>query len=75
MLHFVLSLLIFERAISVLKAHIVLLQIWKFDCVLVSVHLKATGLDNEDLGRLQEEIDKVPDVVQAIQDHYPGCRR
>ncbi|KAH3770513.1 hypothetical protein DPMN_171800 [Dreissena polymorpha] len=24
-----------------------------FDCALVSVHLKATGLENEDIGRLQ----------------------
>jgi hypothetical protein len=37
-----------------------------------SVHLKATGLDNEDLDRLQAEIDKVPKVVNAIEEHYPG---
>ena len=43
-----------------------------FDCVIVSVHLKATGLGNEDLERLQKEIDKVPNIVQAIGDHFPG---
>ena len=49
-----------------------LLQIKRFDCVLVSVHLKATGLDNEDLSRLQEEIDKIPNLVDAIQEQLPG---
>lgn len=44
----------------------------KFDCIIVSVHLKATGLSNEDLSRLQEEIDKVPMIVEAIEDHFPG---
>ena len=44
----------------------------RFDCVLVSVHLKATGLDNEDLSRLQEEIDKMPNLVDAIEEHLPG---
>ena len=48
------------------------LQIKRFDCVLVSVHLKATGLDNEDLSRLQEEIDKIPNLVDAIQEQLPG---
>ena len=38
----------------------------------MSVHLKATGLDNEDLSRLQEEIDKMPKLVDAIQEHLPG---
>ena len=38
----------------------------------MSVHLKATGLDNEDLSRLQEEIDKIPNLVDAIQEHLPG---
>ena len=52
--------------------HFVLLQMKRFDCVLVSVHLKATGLDNEDLSRLQEEIDKMPNLVDAIEEHLPG---
>lgn len=47
-------------------------QIKRFDCALVSVHLKATGLDNEDLNRLQDEIDKIPDLIQAIQEELPG---
>ncbi|KAL4233991.1 Endonuclease/exonuclease/phosphatase domain-containing protein 1 [Mactra antiquata] len=47
-------------------------KIKRFDCALVSVHLKATGLDNEDLIRLQEEIDKIPDLIQSIQDQLPG---
>ncbi|KAL3858575.1 hypothetical protein ACJMK2_008851 [Sinanodonta woodiana] len=47
-------------------------KIGKFDTVLVSVHLKATGLDNEDLSKLQEEINKIPYLVEAIKDHLPG---
>ncbi|KAL5021060.1 hypothetical protein ScPMuIL_000215 [Solemya velum] len=47
-------------------------KIWRFDCVVVSVHLKATGLDNKDLGRLQEEIDKIPSLVSALKQHCPG---
>lgn len=47
-------------------------KIKKFDCVIVSVHLKATGLGNEDLSRLQEEIDKVPELINAIEQRYPG---
>ena len=43
-----------------------------FDCIITSVHLKATGLSNEDLEELQAEIDKVPKVVKALEDHYPG---
>ncbi|CAC5421495.1 unnamed protein product [Mytilus coruscus] len=46
-------------------------KIKKFDCIIVSVHLKATGLGNEDLERLQKEIDKVPEVIDAIEKHYP----
>ncbi|XP_052817075.1 endonuclease/exonuclease/phosphatase family domain-containing protein 1-like [Mya arenaria] len=49
-------------------------KIKRFDCAMVSVHLKATGLDNEDLGRLQEEIDKMPNLVAAIQAELPGER-
>lgn len=44
----------------------------RFDCIITSVHLKATGLSNEDLDQLQAEIDKVPKVVKALEDHYPG---
>ncbi|XP_063416805.1 endonuclease/exonuclease/phosphatase family domain-containing protein 1-like [Mytilus trossulus] len=47
-------------------------KIKKFDCIIASVHLKATGLDNEDLERLQKEIDKVPEVIDAIEKQYPG---
>ncbi|VDI08362.1 Hypothetical predicted protein [Mytilus galloprovincialis] len=47
-------------------------KIKKFDCIIGSVHLKATGLDNEDLERLQKEIDKVPEVIDAIEQQYPG---
>lgn len=47
-------------------------QIKRFDCALVSVHLKATGLANEDLSRLQQEIDKIRDLIDAIHDHLPG---
>ncbi|XP_061197033.1 endonuclease/exonuclease/phosphatase family domain-containing protein 1-like [Saccostrea echinata] len=49
-----------------------ILKMKKFDCVMASVHLKATGLDNEDLEKLQAEIDNVPKVVKAIEEHYPG---
>ncbi|CAC5357515.1 Endonuclease/exonuclease/phosphatase family domain-containing protein 1 [Mytilus coruscus] len=44
----------------------------KFDCIVVSVHMKATGLANEDLDRLQEEIDQVPKLIKAIEQQYPG---
>lgn len=54
------------------KPFIGVFKIRKFDCVVVSVHLKATGLNNQDLPKLQKEIDQVPHVVEAIEDHYPG---
>ncbi|KAK3086845.1 hypothetical protein FSP39_024371 [Pinctada imbricata] len=54
------------------KPYIGTFKIKKLDCVIVSVHLKATGLDNEDLGQLQEEVEKVPNVAQALSEHYPG---
>ena len=44
----------------------------KFDCIVVSVHMKATGLANEDLNRLQEEIDQVPQLIKALEQQYPG---
>lgn len=44
----------------------------RLDCAIVSVHLKATGLENEDLGRLQEEIDRIPDLIDAIEEQLPG---
>lgn len=47
-------------------------KIKRFDCALVSVHLKATGLDNEDLGHLQAEVDRISDLIDAIQDQLPG---
>lgn len=47
-------------------------QIQKFDCIIASVHLKATGLNNEDLGRLQAEIDNVPAIYGSIEQQYPG---
>ncbi|XP_060577591.1 endonuclease/exonuclease/phosphatase family domain-containing protein 1-like [Ruditapes philippinarum] len=46
-------------------------KIKRFDCAIVSVHLKATGLANEDLGRLQAEIDKISNLVEAIQEQLP----
>ncbi|XP_033754676.1 endonuclease/exonuclease/phosphatase family domain-containing protein 1-like [Pecten maximus] len=54
------------------KPFIGVFKIRKFDCVVVSVHLKATGLNNQDMPQLQKEIDQVPHVVEAIEDHYPG---
>ena len=48
------------------------LKVKRFDCALVSVHLKATGLNNEDLGRLQGEIDNIPNLIDAIQAQLPG---
>lgn len=54
------------------KPYVGVFKMRKFDCVVVSVHLKATGLNNQDLPRLQKEIDLVPYVVEAIEDHYPG---
>ncbi|KAL9975251.1 hypothetical protein ACROYT_G012390 [Oculina patagonica] len=44
----------------------------KFDFVLVSVHLKATGLGNADKERLEKELARIPDLVQALQTHIPG---
>ncbi|XP_052229745.1 endonuclease/exonuclease/phosphatase family domain-containing protein 1-like isoform X1 [Dreissena polymorpha] len=43
-----------------------------FDCALVSVHLKATGLENEDIGRLQAEIDNIPNLIETIRTALPG---
>ncbi|KAH3770536.1 hypothetical protein DPMN_171823 [Dreissena polymorpha] len=43
-----------------------------FDCALVSVYLKATGLENEDIGRLQAEIDNIPNLIEAIRTALPG---
>ncbi|CAG2206924.1 unnamed protein product [Mytilus edulis] len=40
--------------------------------VPMSVHPKATGLDKEDIERLQNEIDKVSEVIDAIEKQYPG---
>lgn len=44
----------------------------KFDFVLVSVHLKATGLGNADIARLEKELARIPDLVQALQTHLSG---
>ncbi|XP_013383782.1 endonuclease/exonuclease/phosphatase family domain-containing protein 1-like [Lingula anatina] len=46
----------------------------ELDFVAVSVHLKATGLQMEDLDRLQEEIGRCPLVLEAIQEQLPGER-
>ncbi|XP_052233058.1 endonuclease/exonuclease/phosphatase family domain-containing protein 1-like [Dreissena polymorpha] len=43
-----------------------------FDCALVSVHLKATGLENEDIGRLQAEIDNIPNLIETIRTALPA---
>ncbi|XP_074646167.1 endonuclease/exonuclease/phosphatase family domain-containing protein 1-like [Tubulanus polymorphus] len=47
-------------------------QVDKLDFVLVSVHLKATGLGNEDLDELEEEILRMPALVEAIKLSCPG---
>ena len=47
-------------------------QVNKLDFVVVSVHLKAAGLNEEDLARLQEEIMNVPKLSDAIEEHLPG---
>ncbi|XP_055891555.1 endonuclease/exonuclease/phosphatase family domain-containing protein 1-like [Biomphalaria glabrata] len=44
----------------------------KFDCVVVSVHLKATGLNNEDLDRTEKEAGTVSDLVDAIKKTLKG---
>lgn len=47
-------------------------QAKKFDFVLVSVHLKAAGLGNSDLERLEKELARVPELITALQTHIPG---
>ncbi|CAH1779507.1 unnamed protein product [Owenia fusiformis] len=42
------------------------------DFIAVSVHLKATGLQNQDLSMLKEEIGSIDDVVVALQERLPG---
>ncbi|EDO30448.1 predicted protein [Nematostella vectensis] len=42
------------------------------DFLVTSVHLKATGLDNEDIGRLQEERARMPDIITALNECVPG---
>ncbi|XP_048577072.1 endonuclease/exonuclease/phosphatase family domain-containing protein 1 [Nematostella vectensis] len=41
------------------------------DFLVTSVHLKATGLDNEDIGRLQEERARMPDIITALNECVP----
>ncbi|XP_028400937.1 endonuclease/exonuclease/phosphatase family domain-containing protein 1-like [Dendronephthya gigantea] len=45
---------------------------YRFDFVMLSVHLKATGLENEDIERLQGEIDTIPNIFEAICESMPG---
>ena len=44
----------------------------QFDCVLVSVHLKATGLSNEDIERTKTEASSMNHVLKALESHVPG---
>lgn len=50
------------------------LQANQFDFVLVSVHLKATGFHNEDLDKLKVEIERLPQLVGALENHVKGER-
>ena len=45
---------------------------YRFDFVVLSVHLKATGLDNEDIEQLQGEIDTMPNIFEALSESMPG---
>ncbi|KAK7114022.1 endonuclease/exonuclease/phosphatase family domain-containing protein 1-like [Littorina saxatilis] len=44
----------------------------QLDCVVVSVHLKATGLEGEDLDRTKAEVASMTDVLKSIADHVPS---
>ncbi|XP_046360471.2 endonuclease/exonuclease/phosphatase family domain-containing protein 1-like [Haliotis rufescens] len=44
----------------------------KFDCVVVSVHLKAAGLQDEALDKTKQEVRQVPALISAIEQQVPG---
>ena len=44
----------------------------QLDCVVVSVHLKATGLEGEDLSRTQAELASMSDVLSCLSAQVPG---
>ncbi|XP_064598935.1 endonuclease/exonuclease/phosphatase family domain-containing protein 1-like [Liolophura sinensis] len=54
------------------KPFVGVFKLGRVDCVLVSVHLKATGLQNEDRDRLGQEVDRVSDVIHSLNIHFPG---
>ncbi|XP_076448703.1 endonuclease/exonuclease/phosphatase family domain-containing protein 1-like [Babylonia areolata] len=43
----------------------------QLDCVVVSVHLKATGLGDQDLDRTKEEVASMSDVLESVSAHVP----
>ena len=49
----------------------------QLDCVVVSVHLKATGLEGQDLHRTKAEVASMSDVLDSVSAHVPGegCTR
>ncbi|XP_078724744.1 endonuclease/exonuclease/phosphatase family domain-containing protein 1-like isoform X1 [Lampetra fluviatilis] len=44
----------------------------RFDFTLVNVHLKATGLGNAELEKLQLEIMKLPQLLDLLEEHLSG---
>ncbi|KAL8592998.1 hypothetical protein ACOMHN_017928 [Nucella lapillus] len=43
----------------------------QLDCVVISVHLKATGLQNEDLHRTKAEVASMSDVLDCVSARVP----
>ncbi|XP_059170205.1 endonuclease/exonuclease/phosphatase family domain-containing protein 1-like [Physella acuta] len=43
-----------------------------FDCVVVSVHLKATGLHGEDMDKTEKEVGSIDDMITAIKEKLKG---
>ncbi|XP_078724745.1 endonuclease/exonuclease/phosphatase family domain-containing protein 1-like isoform X2 [Lampetra fluviatilis] len=46
----------------------------RFDFTLVNVHLKATGLGNAELEKLQLEIMKLPQLLDLLEEHLSGLQ-
>ena len=44
----------------------------QLDCVVVSVHLKATGLEGEDLQRTKAEVASMADLLNCLSAQVPG---
>nr|KAG5707203.1 hypothetical protein BaRGS_017887 [Batillaria attramentaria] len=44
----------------------------QLDCVVVSLHLKATGLMGEDLDRTKAEVATMSDVLECLRHHVKG---